>query len=57
SKAFNAVAEGFLAQCLGGRAQPIGDDFKGSSITVPTGADGVPGLAEALQSHTQDVRR
>ncbi|NLW95722.1 MAG: S9 family peptidase, partial [Xanthomonadaceae bacterium] len=42
SKAFNAVAEGFLAQCLGGRAQPIGDDFKGSSITVPTGADGVP---------------
>ena len=57
SKAFNAVAEGFLAQCLGGRAQPIGDDFKGSSITVPTGADGVPGLVEALQSHTQDVRR
>jgi len=57
SKAFNAVAEGFLAQCLGGRAQPIGDDFNGSSITVPTGADGVPGLAEALQSHTQDVRR
>ena len=57
NKAFNAVAEGFLAQCLGGRAQPIGDDFNGSSITVPTGADGVPGLAEALQSHTQDVRR
>lgn len=57
SKAFNAVAEGFLAQCLGGRAQPIGDDFKGSSITVPTGADGVPGLAEALRSHTRDVRQ
>ena len=57
NKAFNAVAEGFLAQCLGGRAQPIGDDFKGSSITVPTGADGVPGLAEALQSHTQEVRK
>ncbi|TWT18387.1 S9 family peptidase [Luteimonas wenzhouensis] len=57
SKAFNAVAEGFLAQCLGGRAQPIGDDFNGSSITVPTGADGVPGLAEALRSHTRDVRQ
>ena len=57
SKAFNAVAEGFLGQCLGGRAQPIGEDFKGSSITVPTGADGVPGLAEALQSHTQEVRK
>src|SRR5690606_10946733 len=40
NKAFNAVAEGFLGQCLGGRAQPIGGDFKGSSITVPTGADG-----------------
>ena len=57
NKAFNAVAEGFLAQCLGGRAQPIGGDFAGSSITVPTGADGVPGLAEALRSHTGDVRR
>ena len=57
NKAFNAVAEGFLAQCLGGRAQPIGEEFKGSSITVPTGAEGVPGLAEALQSHTQEVRK
>jgi dipeptidyl aminopeptidase/acylaminoacyl peptidase len=57
NKAFNAVAEGFLSQCLGGRAQPIGEEFKGSSITVPTGAAGVPGLAEALQSHTQEVRR
>ncbi len=57
NKAFNAVAEGFLSQCLGGRSQPIGDEFKGSSITVPTGAEGVPGLAEALQSHTQEVRK
>lgn len=57
SKAFNAVAEGFLSQCLGGRAQPIGDDFKGSSISVPEGASGVPGLAEALKSHTQEVKK
>lgn len=57
SKAFNAVAEGFLAQCLGGRAQPIGEDFKGSSISVPEGAAGVPGLAEALKSHTQEVKK
>ncbi len=49
SKAFNAVTEGFLAQCLGGRAEPIGNDFAGSSISVPTGADSVPGLAEALE--------
>jgi dipeptidyl aminopeptidase/acylaminoacyl peptidase len=57
NKAFNAVAEGFLSQCLGGRAQPIGAEFAGSSITVPTGAEGVPGLAEAVESHQADVRR
>ena len=56
SKAFNAVAEGFLGQCLGGRAEPIGD-FAGSSISVPTGAAGVPGLADALKDHKQVVRK
>jgi dipeptidyl aminopeptidase/acylaminoacyl peptidase len=46
---FNAVAEDFLAsKCLGGRYEPIGDDFAGSSITVPAGADLVPGLSAAL---------
>jgi pimeloyl-ACP methyl ester carboxylesterase len=57
NKAFNAVTEGFLAQCLGGRAEPIGKDFTGSSISVPTGANGVPGLAEALKGHTQEVKK
>jgi dipeptidyl aminopeptidase/acylaminoacyl peptidase len=56
SKAFNAVAEGFLGECLGGRAEPIGS-FAGSSISVPVGADGVPGLAEALKDHTPDIRK
>jgi len=47
--AFNAVTEDFLAnKCLGGRFQPIGNDFAGSTISVPAGADLVPGLAEAL---------
>jgi dipeptidyl aminopeptidase/acylaminoacyl peptidase len=45
---FSAVAEAFLAPILGGRYEPIGKDFEGSSITVPVGADEVPGLAEAL---------
>jgi dipeptidyl aminopeptidase/acylaminoacyl peptidase len=45
---FNAVTEAFLAGHLGGRFQPIGDDFKGSSITVPTGGEQVPGLMDAL---------
>jgi acetyl esterase/lipase len=46
--AFNAVTEGFLATCLGGAAEPIGDDFQGSSIQVLEGADLVDGLAAAL---------
>jgi dipeptidyl aminopeptidase/acylaminoacyl peptidase len=57
NKAFNAITENFLAKCLGGRAQPIGEDLDGSSVTVPTGADGVEGLSAALQAHTQDVRK
>ncbi|MCC8691446.1 S9 family peptidase [Xanthomonas campestris pv. raphani] len=57
SKAFNAVTEGFLSQCLGGRAQPIGADFEGSSITVPEGADRITGLADALKMHTQAIRK
>lgn len=47
-KSFNAVAEVFLAQCLGGPYEPIGADFKGSSITVPAGKENVSTLAEAL---------
>jgi dipeptidyl aminopeptidase/acylaminoacyl peptidase len=46
---FSAVAEAFLAGILEGRYEPIGDDFSGASITVPTGAEQVSGLAEALQ--------
>ncbi|WP_370866019.1 S9 family peptidase [Chondromyces apiculatus] len=45
---FYAVAETFLAQCLGGSYQPVGEDFKGSTIQVPAGADSVYGLSEAL---------
>jgi dipeptidyl aminopeptidase/acylaminoacyl peptidase len=41
---FNAVAEAFLSGCLGGRYEPIGNDFMGSSITVPVGAELVSGL-------------
>jgi dipeptidyl aminopeptidase/acylaminoacyl peptidase len=46
---FYAITEGFLAQCLGGRAEPIGRDFDGAGVTVPEGASIVPGLAEALE--------
>jgi len=47
---FNAVTEAFLGAHLGGRVEPIGNDFQGSSIQVPAGADQVPGVAEALKS-------
>jgi dipeptidyl aminopeptidase/acylaminoacyl peptidase len=33
--AFNAVAENFLARCLGGRAEPIGTTLKASTAQVP----------------------
>jgi dipeptidyl aminopeptidase/acylaminoacyl peptidase len=45
---FYAVAEAFLSEHLGGRFEPVGDDFENSSITVPVGAEEVPGLEEAL---------
>ena len=46
--AFNAVAENFLAKCLGGRAEPIGTALKGSTAQVPHGAEFAPGLQQAL---------
>lgn len=48
SISFFAVAEAFLSEHLGGRFEPVGDDFENSTITVPVGAEEVPGLAEAL---------
>ena len=42
--AFNAVAETFFAQHLGGRAEPIGDAFSGSTIKFEAGRDLIPGI-------------
>jgi dipeptidyl aminopeptidase/acylaminoacyl peptidase len=47
--AFNAVAENFLAKCLGGRAEPIGASLKASTAQVRYGAEFAPGLAEAAR--------
>jgi dipeptidyl aminopeptidase/acylaminoacyl peptidase len=47
---FYAVAEGFLAKCLGGQAEPIGNDFAGASLKVPEGADYIDGLPAALKA-------
>ncbi len=45
---FYALTEAFLSTHLGGRYEPIGSAFRGSSITVPAGSDQVPGLVEAM---------
>lgn len=40
-----AVMEHFLADCLGGRTEPIGASFEGADIQVFDGAINVPGLS------------
>ena len=37
--AFNAVTENFLAECLGGRAEPLGDTLKASTAEIRAGAE------------------
>lgn len=47
---FYAISEAFLGDCLGGRVEPIGDDFQGSSVAVPAGKLHIKGLKEALEN-------
>lgn len=49
---FHAVAEVFLARCLGGRCQPLGKDLAGSSMQVLQGEEFIAGLAEAMPPKT-----
>lgn len=51
-----AISEGFLSKCLGGRFEPVGDDFVGSSVEVPAGAAFVPGLEAALAQHSAPMQ-
>jgi dipeptidyl aminopeptidase/acylaminoacyl peptidase len=46
--AFFAIAENFLAECIGGRAEPLGDALKPSSAEIVEGAAHVKGLETAL---------
>lgn len=46
--AFNAIAENFLARCLGGRAEPIGETLGNSTAEIIEGAEFVKGLEETL---------
>ncbi|MDB5366708.1 MAG: peptidase prolyl oligopeptidase active site domain protein [Rhodospirillales bacterium] len=51
---FNAVSEGFLKRCLGGRAEPITSaSLKGSTIQVLEGSALIEGLDAALKAHVE----
>lgn len=45
---FNAVTEAFLAENLGGRFEPVGQDFEEASLFIPVGVNDVPGVSDAL---------
>jgi dipeptidyl aminopeptidase/acylaminoacyl peptidase len=53
---FNAVAEHFLAEHLGGRAEPVGKDFEGSSIEIKAGAEQVKGLPQGVKVPARNGR-
>ena len=48
NKAFFAIAENFLSECLGGRAEPLGDVLEPSTAEIVEGAEHVKGLEDAL---------
>jgi len=52
---FFAIAEAFLAKCLGGRSEPIGDDFEGSTLQVLDGVNEIPELGEKLTASTSNL--
>lgn len=48
--AFTAISENFLATCLGGRSEAIGDTVAKSTAEIPVGVEHVQGLGDALAS-------
>jgi dipeptidyl aminopeptidase/acylaminoacyl peptidase len=46
--ALRAITEQFLAQCLGGRAEPLGDSLDLRSLVIPHGARFIDGLEAAV---------
>ena len=50
---FAAVAENFLASCLGGRSEPIGGTIAASTAQILEGAQHVVGLEDALKDNAQ----
>jgi dipeptidyl aminopeptidase/acylaminoacyl peptidase len=50
---FFAVSEAFLSTHLGGRYEPLDGAMQGANFQVPAGADGVPGLQQAIGTATE----
>ncbi len=48
-RAYHAALEAFLAQCLGGRLEPIEDDVRAGHLEAPIGIEHVPVLEAALE--------
>ena len=46
---FNAIAETFLGNCLGGRVEPLGETVRASTAQIAHGADFLPGLKAAAE--------
>ncbi len=53
--AFYAVMEGFLAQCLGGRAEDVEDAFDGSSIEILYGKGYVSNLPMSEEEAAEEA--
>ena len=49
ARALTAIVEAFLANCLGGRAQPVGTALEGSSVRIPIGREFVLGFDPQLR--------
>ncbi len=50
SIAFNAITENFLATCLGGRAEPVGETVTKSNAEIVTGEEFVRGLTDPAKA-------
>ena len=54
-----AMAEAFLAEHIGGRHEPCGNDFEGSSAQILAGVEHTPGLEKVFAACAKEksIRR
>ena len=54
NQSFYAMVEAFLAQYIGGRCEPVGEAFEGSSAQILCGAELIKGLPEVLATSDKE---